>query len=399
MLLGLSACAASPRTSSYTPSVNIKAGRSVTVQQGETLYAFARRNKSSMREIIDLNRLQAPYQLTAGSTLKLPASDADLPSVELGPIAAENEKEYKSKHSGKPKTTYMQVAPEPVGNPRAQDADALADPYIPQLNGQPSAIQDAANQQFDRSAPQQAQPQTPTSALNLQPMVFDRKNKSLIQPTKPAPVLKTPTVSEEAPKKIQEKVSASAYKPHDKNGKLKADPNTDDAEALPAPTPKATAVVPPQLKAPTAEKKPEAKQADSGLHSRIEKGPEPQNFIWPVNGTVISTFGPKSNGLNNDGINIGVPRGTPVVAADGGTVAYAGSDIPGYGNVVLLRHPSGLMTTYAHLDRMFVQENIVVAKGDLLGSVGTTGGVDTPQLHFEIRRNKEALDPSKYLYK
>lgn len=399
MLLGLSACASPPRASTYTPTtvVNIKPGRTVTVQQGETLYAFARRNKASMREIIDLNRLQAPYQLSPGTTLTLPASDADLPSVELGPVAARNEIDYKSRHMGKPKTTYTQVAPEAVGNPRAQDADAFADPYSPQLNGQPSALQDAANQQFDRSAPQrvqqQVQPQTPTSALNLQPMVFDRKNKALSAPAKPAPVLKTPTLPEEPPKKV----SASAYKPHDKNGKLKADPNTDDTE--PSPAPKPTAVVPPQLKAPVTEKKPEVKEADTGMHSRIEKGPEPQNFIWPVNGTVISTFGPKSNGLNNDGINIGVPRGTPVVAADGGTVAYAGSDIPGYGNVVLVRHPSGLMTTYAHLDRMFVQQDVVVAKGDLLGSVGTTGGVDTPQLHFEIRRNKEALDPSKYLYK
>lgn len=393
MLLGLSACAAPPRTNSTTPSVSIKAGKSVSVQQGETLYAFARRNKASMREIIDLNRLQAPYQLSAGSVLKLPASDADLPSVELGPIAAENEKEYKSKHSGKPKTIYTQVAPEPITSARAEDYNAI-DPYAPQLNRQPSALQDAANQQFEPVP--MAQP-TPTAALNLQPMVFDRKNKNLVEAAKPAPVLKVPPVAEKVPERIPEKISASTTKPHDKKGKLKADPNADDVEPLPPVKP--VAVVPPQLKTPTAEKKPEVKQADGGMHSRIEKGAEPQNFIWPVNGTVISTFGPKSNGLNNDGINIGVPRGTPVVAADGGTVAYAGNDIPGYGNVVLVRHPSGLMTTYAHLDRMFVQQDIVVAKGDLLGSVGTTGGVDTPQLHFEIRRNKEALDPSKYLYK
>lgn len=232
-------------------------------------------------------------------------------------------------------------------------------------------------------------------------MVFDSKNQRLAVGKHPNTAVNVAVPDKTLPEKavaeklVTPKVSASTYVPRDKNGKIKPDPNDEASEPLPQPK---VAVIPPQLKAPEP-KKVEALKDDGGMHSRIEKGVEPKNFIWPVNGTVISTFGPKSNGLNNDGINIGVPRGTPVVAADGGTVAYAGSDIPGYGNVVLVRHPTGLMTTYAHLDRMFVQQDIVVAKGDLLGSVGTTGGVDTPQLHFEIRRNKEALDPSKYLYK
>ncbi|MDX1923273.1 MAG: peptidoglycan DD-metalloendopeptidase family protein [Alphaproteobacteria bacterium] len=399
-LLGLSACASGPRNTTPSSSVSIKPGRTVSVQQGETLYSFARRNKVSMRELIDLNRLQAPYQLTSGTTLRLPASDSDLPSVELGPIAAENEKEYKKKHSGKPRTTYTQVAPDPI---TPQRADELADdtPYAPRLNGQQSALQDAANQQFDAPPSQQYAARTPTSALNLQPMVFDRKNNHLANMPRPSTPVNVAVPEKTLPQKtadekpVTPKVSASKYVPRDKHGKVKQDPNEEGSEPLPQPK---AAVVPPQLKAPEA-KKVEVPQDDSGMHSRIEKGVEPKNFIWPVNGTIISTFGPKSNGLNNDGINIAVPRGTPVVAADGGTVAYAGSDIPGYGNVVLVRHPTGLMTTYAHLDRMFVQQDIVVAKGDLLGSVGTTGGVDTPQLHFEIRRNKEALDPSKYLYK
>lgn len=153
-----------------------------------------------------------------------------------------------------------------------------------------------------------------------------------------------------------------------------------------------------------AEAPPLYKKSELGLKPLEEPKDEPKaeqkkpSFIWPVQGPVISTFGPKSTGLKNDGVNIGAPRGTPVVASDGGTVAYAGSGIPGYGNVVLVRHPSGMMTTYAHLERMFVQADTVVAKGDMVGSVGTSGGMDTPQLHFEIRRGNEALDPSKFLY-
>jgi murein DD-endopeptidase MepM/ murein hydrolase activator NlpD len=134
------------------------------------------------------------------------------------------------------------------------------------------------------------------------------------------------------------------------------------------------------------------------IRAKTSADREQYNFIWPLEGPVISTFGPKSNGLKNDGINIGTSRGTPIVSSDGGTVAYSGSDIPGFGNVILVRHANGLMTTYAHMERVFVQKDMIVAKGDMIGTAGTSGGLDTPQLHFEIRRGNEALDPSKYLY-
>jgi murein DD-endopeptidase MepM/ murein hydrolase activator NlpD len=120
-------------------------------------------------------------------------------------------------------------------------------------------------------------------------------------------------------------------------------------------------------------------------------------FVWPVHGNTVSSFGPKQGGTRNDGINIAAPLGTPVAAADGGTVAYAGNDIPGYGNVVIIRHADGYLTTYAHLERIMVDKDSVAAKGDVIGTVGTSGGLASPQLHFEVRKGAEALDPSKYL--
>ncbi len=391
LLLCLAACATPPQhTSTATPSVSIKAGRSIAVLQGETLYSYARRNNAPMREIIDLNGLQAPYILTAGQVLKLPASDTDLPSVELGPVAKKNESDYKQKHRGKPVTTYTQIAPEAINE----------DAVTPQLKLQQPDLQAEANAQFARSAPPH-QYASATAALNLKPLEFDEARKHLVENIKPAPA--------PVPEKTAAKAATLNKQLADKNSKAvktgKPDPNNADypvtkaaapVSPLPAeikkPAPKVEVKAEPQPVTVIDPKKPE-------LHSRIEKAAEPKNLIWPVQGTVISTYGPKSNGLKNDGINIAAPRSTPVLAADGGTVAYAGSDIPGYGQVVLVRHPNGLMTTYAHLERMFVQENIVVAKGDLLGTVGSTGGVDTPQLHFEIRHAKEALDPSKYLYR
>ncbi len=122
-----------------------------------------------------------------------------------------------------------------------------------------------------------------------------------------------------------------------------------------------------------------------------------ERFIWPVKGKLLSGFGKKPGGLSNDGINIAAPRGTPVIAADGGTVAYAGSDIPGYGNVVLIRHEGGWMTTYAHLERIFVVRDNITARGDVIGTVGTSGGLSSPQLHFEIRKGASARNPEKYL--
>ncbi len=404
LMLCLASCADVPRGGSsgrFSPAVSIKPGRSVTVLRGETLYAFARRNHASMREIIDVNRLQAPYVLAGGMSLKLPASDSDLPSVELGPVAAENEKEYKQKHKGKPVTTYTQVAPD--SETQNKETSTLAN--VPRLappgsDVLKSELQTEANHQFAMSAKPEKHPENDTggaaatSALNLKPMQFDEAHKHLfVGNRKPvaAPVMDK---KQGAPAKPV----ADKYGKTTQSSRVPSDPNNVDVRMAAMP-PKLNDVKEDIRPEPSPSVIDEPKKTEREMHSRIEKSAEPKNLIWPVQGTTVSTYGPKSNGLRNDGINIAVPRGTPVLAADGGTVAYAGSDIPGYGRVVLVRHPNGLMTTYAHLERMFVQENMVVAKGDLLGTVGNTGGVDTPQLHFEIRRDKEALDPSKYLYR
>jgi len=120
-------------------------------------------------------------------------------------------------------------------------------------------------------------------------------------------------------------------------------------------------------------------------------------FIWPVEGRVLSSFGAKENGLHNDGVNIAAPRGAPVRAADNGVVAYAGQEIRGFGNLLLIKHEGGLITAYAHTDAILVERGDKVTRGQVIGKVGTTGGVDTPQLHFEVRQGTRAVDPSRYL--
>ncbi len=120
-------------------------------------------------------------------------------------------------------------------------------------------------------------------------------------------------------------------------------------------------------------------------------------FLTPVNGKVISKYGPKADGLHNDGINILAARGSPVAAAENGVVVYAGSELKGSGNLVLVRHADRWMTAYAHLDKIDVKRGQVINRGTKLGTVGSTGSVDTPQLHFEVRRGTEAINPQRYL--
>lgn len=120
-------------------------------------------------------------------------------------------------------------------------------------------------------------------------------------------------------------------------------------------------------------------------------------FLWPVEGRVLSGFGAKARGLHNDGINIAAPPGTPVRAAENGIVVYAGNELRGFGNLLLVKHADGWVTAYAHAEKLLVARGDRVNKGQRIATVGATGNVTRPQLHFEIRRGKRALDPRKHL--
>jgi murein DD-endopeptidase MepM/ murein hydrolase activator NlpD len=118
---------------------------------------------------------------------------------------------------------------------------------------------------------------------------------------------------------------------------------------------------------------------------------------WPANGRVIAGFGPTTNGQQNDGINIALPENTPVKAAEEGIVAYAGNELKGYGNLVLVRHPNGYVTAYAHAKELLVKRGDQVKRGQVIARSGQTGNVNAPQLHFEVRKGASPLDPIKFL--
>ena len=120
-------------------------------------------------------------------------------------------------------------------------------------------------------------------------------------------------------------------------------------------------------------------------------------FVVPVSGRIIAGFGSTGGGQRNDGINIAAATGTPIHAAADGVVTYAGNELKGYGNLILIKHGDAYVTAYAHTNSIGVARGQRVAKGDVIGTVGQTGDVTQPQLHFEIRRNMKPIDPRAIL--
>lgn len=120
-------------------------------------------------------------------------------------------------------------------------------------------------------------------------------------------------------------------------------------------------------------------------------------FRWPVQGRVIKRFGEKVDGRRNDGLNISVPRGTPVKAAENGVVIYAGDGLKEFGNTVLVKHENGLVTVYGHADELNVERGDTVKRGQEIAKSGMSGDTSVPVLHFEVRKDSAPVDPTKYL--
>ncbi len=144
---------------------------------------------------------------------------------------------------------------------------------------------------------------------------------------------------------------------------------------------------------PTAEKK---------VAARTTSLPKPQpmagnQFRWPARGRIVSGFGQKPNGKHNDGIDMAVPKGTSVKAAENGVVAYAGSELEPYGNLILIRHANNWVTAYAHNEKLLVKRGDTVRRGQIISKAGQSGNVSQPQLHFELRKGSKPVNPLSYM--
>lgn len=304
-----------------------------TVLDGDTVYTVAKDYRLPIRDIISVNSLHAPYFLNVGYRLKLPAP-----------------REYRVQ----PKDTLRAIA--------MQFETTVND--LVRLNSLTPPYKLKAGQ-----------------VLRL-PSPVDTGDRALVQSASfpaAAPVASVPV------SKVEREVLSAPLPP-----------KTASA-SLPQPAVVYTPAPPPPPSAKATVQQASATAGASAVKPDIAPDLGKGRFMRPVQGKVISAFGPKPGGLHNDGINIQAPSGTPVRAAGDGSVVYSGDGLEGYGNLILIRHADGWMTAYAHLGKTLAAKGDKVKRGQSIGTVGSTGQVDTPQLHFEVRRGTEAKDPALYL--
>jgi murein DD-endopeptidase MepM/ murein hydrolase activator NlpD len=198
--------------------------------------------------------------------------------------------------------------------------------------------------------------------------------------------------------------------PGSKSAAIAAAPAAQPVAAL-APAQPAATVAAPATKMASAGGPPQAARLASATTNVVEEKPAVEQasvkpseatgalptFRWPVRGKVITTYGSKTNGKSNDGINLAVPEGTPVKAAEDGVVAYSGNELKGYGNLVLVRHSNGYVTAYAHASELMVKRGDTIKRGQIIAKSGQSGEVGSPQLHFEIRKGSSPVDPLQFL--
>ncbi|WP_244493804.1 M23 family metallopeptidase [Aureimonas sp. AU4] len=204
----------------------------------------------------------------------------------------------------------------------------------------------------------------------------------------PAATAAAPVPASNTPHKTA-KVETPAHKPAEPAPVVAAAP----AAEAPVATQSSVAAAVPAAPATTVEK-----EETREVASLAPASTGIDQFRWPVQGRVVKNFGDKVGSRRNEGLNISVPRGTPVKAAENGVVIYAGDGLKEFGKTVLVKHDNGLVTVYGHADDILVQRGATVKRGQEIAKAGMTGDTDTPMLHFEVRKDSSPVNPMTYLH-
>ena len=330
--------------------------RSITVERGDTLYQLSRRHGVSVEALKDANDLTGNI-IRPGQTLRLPSSGARVAGLETrSPSRTEN----------------LPVTRAPIGSGRfvtVASGDSLyaisrrtgvSVSELKRINGIEDVRRLQPGMRLALSPASGRMPATVAAGAQAQGTGVSRTDFGQT-PEIRAKRIRTVSIGRDmAPAASEPGASASA--PRILNG------------------------------APTA-----VQGAKRSLEDATSGDEGPSKFRWPAKGRIIATFNHSGRGAKNDGINISLPMGTPIQAVESGTVAYAGSELKGYGKLVLLRHDNGWVSAYAHASELLVKRGDTVERGQVIAKAGRSGGVTQPQLHFELRKQAKPVDPLPHL--
>ncbi|KRE15037.1 hypothetical protein ASE63_17485 [Bosea sp. Root381] len=352
-------------------------GTPIVVAQGETLDTISSRYGVPRSALITANGLPSP-QVAPGTRLTIPvynAASMGAPSAprQVAQAAGETRSDASRFVAGPASSAPVRPTSSVQGARGGAQAEARAAADARASTGQTRAA---------AAAEAKAKAEADAVAMRESRARFAAEAKAKAAARASAQAAATPTARPAAvaaaPKPVAERPVVAAAKPAPEKAKPVV------VASAPATEPKVTAV-------PKAE--PEAAVTTASLPKQ-EEASEKADFRWPARGRVIAGFSGRGG---NEGINIAVPEGTPVKAAEGGTVAYAGSELKGYGNLVLIRHPNGYVSAYAHNGELNVKRGETVKRGQVVAKSGQTGNVSSPQLHFELRKGSSPVDPTPYL--
>ncbi|CAN7206421.1 peptidoglycan DD-metalloendopeptidase family protein [Bosea sp. LjRoot9] len=348
-------------------------GTPVVVAQGETLDIISSRYGVPRAALISANGLSSPT-IAPGSRLTIPVYNANAGSA---PAARQQFAQSAQVQSDARPEPARNLAP-PTAAPTAPAARIAAPAMPASATARAKAVAEAkASAAAESKANEAAQAKT-KAATDAQAMRESRA-KFAAEAKAKAEARKT-TVAAAPAVPVAKPVIAEVKKPAPEKAKPVV------VASAPVAEPKVTAV-------PKAAPEPVV-TASLPKPAAAEDASDKADFRWPARGRVISGYSGKGG---NEGINIAVPEGTPVKAAEGGTVAYAGSELKGYGNLVLIRHPNGYVSAYAHNGDLKVKRGDTVKRGQVVANSGQSGNVSSPQLHFELRKGSSPVDPTPYL--
>lgn len=416
--------------------------REITIKKGDTLYALSHKYSVTVDDLATVNKLSAPFKLYVGQKLNVPdvlsvpqyKAEPNVARVSDTKVVAETKQEIVQKNVEK-------TAPE------------IKDVKKSEVKKEPSKVDEKSNVKKNDTKPadkvaeksgdkkveaKKTEPSGATKKLDVVRVplrdVTVEKGDTLYSISRKYSVgvndlatinklsapfalsigqkIKVPDLGSVQKKaKPDVKPTTKDVKKVEKSEPKKVETKKTETKKLAKPEPKKSEPGNAEVKKSEVQKKTETKKTETKKNTTKKQtatksrtaqkmvARSSSKFSWPVRGKILSGYGSKTNGLFNDGINIKATKGSAVLAAENGLVAYAGNEVKGMGNLVIIQHSDGWMTVYAHMDSMSVRRGHGVSVGQKIGTVGMSGKVDQPQLHFEIRKGTKAYNPVNYLKK